>query len=60
MYSRDKLPKQNETEKIQVIPQPVKTKKKFYIELNNGQLIELLTKMEITKAKKDNFKIVER
>ena len=59
VYSKDKLPVENAAKADKTV-EPAKVQKKFYIELNNGQLIELLTKAEVTKAKKDNFKVVER
>lgn len=61
VFSADKKP-QTETgsevcEREPKIEQ--KEEKKFYINLN-GQLIELLTKAEVTKARKDGFNVVQQ
>ena len=50
-------PTSNLASKAAKVTTVVKTKPKAYIDLN-GRLIELLSKSEETKAKKDGFKVV--
>lgn len=58
VFSSDgKTPPPNGPRPAPKAAKPIQPKQKAYIDLN-GRLIELLSKAEETKAKKDGFKVV--
>jgi hypothetical protein len=58
IFSKDKVVPTPATQPVSKTPKP-KAQLRTYIDLN-GHLIELFTKAEITKAKRDGYKVVQK